>query len=315
MSGTFNYEQYADYTAKNPGNGNKVGFFKLKNDGDEALIRINCASVSDLTFASVHTISAGGKWLKVACHDPLGTTPGSCALCAAQTAGNSAISKASKKVYIQMLAAYKKPNGEFEAAAPVIWERAANFSREIAQLLKDYGALQNIVLKVTRNGVAGDMKTTYSMAYIPVFDKVELVPNDFSAFTNFNIARHSFYEKTDAEINTYFATGAFPEAPRNDTQTAGTAAPTAPQNTNNVYEGYVAQPTATPANTHTAQQPQSVPQTPVNPAPAVSQAPVNSPYTAPAAQAPVRQPAQAPASTPTTGAGTPPARTFGGFTF
>jgi len=211
----FSFSDYQNVVnaAQNKNNAARIGYFKLANDGDEALIRINCANVNDLLFASVHTISAAGKWLKVNCLNPLGTYNDGCELCTAAANGNSAISKAGKKVYIQMMVSYKdKTTGAWAEAIPVIWERPASFSREIANKLRDYGDLRQVLLKVTRNGVAGDMKTTYSMDYaVPTIFKPEMIPMDFSAFNNFNIAKHSYWEKTASEIHTFLTTGAFPE--------------------------------------------------------------------------------------------------------
>jgi hypothetical protein len=130
-----------------------------------------------------------------------------------------------------------------------------------------------------------------------------MIPADFSAFKNFNIAKHSYWEKTAEEINTFLTTGSFPEVAKNNTQQA---ASTVAQVANN----YNAQPApATPAYTAPA------PTTPVYTAPAapVTHAqPATPVYTAPAAPqytAPV-QPA-APAA-PATGT---PARNFTGFSF
>lgn len=219
----FNYEEYQNVVsaAKNGTSGVKVGFFKLANDGDEALVRINCSSVNDLDFASVHTISTEGKWLKVSCLNPLGNYNDNCELCTAVANGNKAISKAQKKVYIQMLASYKdKVTGTWSDPVPVIWERPASYSRDIANKLKDYGDLRQTLLKITRNGIAGDMKTTYSLDYaVPTIFKPEMIPMDFSAFNNFNIAKHSYWEKTAEEVHTYLITGAFPEVTKSTTAT------------------------------------------------------------------------------------------------
>jgi hypothetical protein len=214
--GQFTYQDYFNNSQQtsqaSTQQAQKVGFFKLKDDGDEALVRINLGSVEELQFAAVHTINAAGKWMKVSCLSPFGT--GSCPLCSASANGNSSISKASKKVYVQMMVAYRdKTTGAFSAAVPVVWERPAGFSKELANKLRDYGNLREVLLKVTRNGVAGDMKTTYSMDYaVPTVFKPELVPTDFSAFANFNIAKHSYWEKTPEEIMAFLQTGSFPEA-------------------------------------------------------------------------------------------------------
>jgi hypothetical protein len=122
------------------------------------------------------------------------------------------------------------------------------------------------------------MKTTYSISYIPIFDKPESVPTDFSAFVNFNIAKHSFWEKTTGEIQVFLNTGSFPEparAPQAPTPTDAEA----PTYTKPVYnEGYVA---PTMPNTSIPQAPAYQP--PVVPAFTAPVAPAAAPTAAPAA--------------------------------
>jgi hypothetical protein len=175
---------------------------------------------------------------------------------------------------------------------PVIWERPAQFSRELANKLMVAGDLKNVLVLITRNGKAGDMQTTYSVDVLPethpVF-KPEMIPADFSAFNNFNIAKHSYWEKTVEEINTFLATGQFPEVARaNNQQTVNNVA-----NTANAYTA----PT-TPAYTAPVQTVPAAPQFAPNPTPnfeaySAPQQPVNTavPNTATAtepAQTPVR---------------------------
>lgn len=216
----FSYDQYQEVIARaqtgsNNGGGQKIGFFKLKNDGDEALVRFNVKSLDDLQFATVHQLGASQKWMKVSCLNPVGSYHDTCPLCAAVASGNNTIGKAAKRVYVQLMVAYKDPTTQiFSAAIPVIWERPAGFSREIANLIKDYGDLTTRVFKVTRNGAANCMQTTYPISYIPLYDKPESVSDDFSAFANFNIAKHSFWEKSLGDINVFLNTGAFPEVAR-----------------------------------------------------------------------------------------------------
>lgn len=200
----------------------KIGFFKLKDDGDVALVRFNIGSTEDLKFAIGHTINANGRWMRVSCLNPINKfRSDDCPLCRANAGGDTSISIASKKVYIQMLVAYKdNTTGSISAAEPVVWERPDSFSREIANLLNDFGDLREHVFKVTRNGAAGDMKTTYTIGYVPLYDKPDYVPADLSAFDNFNIAKHSYWEKTEDEIRAFLETGSFPEvqrAPKADT--------------------------------------------------------------------------------------------------
>jgi len=236
MSGSvYGYNEYNNNvasTADTSANSSvKVGYFKLADDGDEALVRFNISSVDDLQFSTVHVINAGAnKWLKVSCLNPFGAYGEKCPLCEASNS-NSAISKAGKKVFLQALVSYKdKTTGAWSAAQPVIWERPAGFSKVIAGMLGDYGDLKNSLFKITRNGVKGDMKTTYGINYaMPTVFKPEMVPADFSAFDKFNIAKHSYWEKTSDELNTFLTTGKFPEvASAAPTQTAADTQQTPP---------------------------------------------------------------------------------------
>ena len=297
----FSYAQYQQVVAQAQaaGEGTKVGFFKLKDDGDIAIARLNISCNEDMSFASVHTIGSNGRWMKVSCLNPLGSYSGDCALCSAHAANpKGAVSKSAKKLFIQMMVSYRDPASVtgYTAPAPVIWDRPAAFSRELANKLMIAGDLRNTLVLITRNGKAGDMQTTYSMDILPadhpVF-KPDMIPVDFSAFNNFNIARHSYWEKTADEINTYLTTGQFPEraATTNNAAPAVAAAPAAaPTYSAPTTGGYV--------NPGTSAVPAQVP--PVTPvaAPATATPAVTSnPQTA------------APAST---GA---PARNFNGFSF
>lgn len=294
----FSYADYQNVVAQAQANGEggaKVGYFKLKNDGDIAIARLNIGSTDELMFASVHTIGINGKWIKVSCLNPLGSYNGDCGLCSAHNANpKGAVSKAAKKLFIPMMVSYRDPNAAtgYTAPAPVIWDRPAAFSRELANKLMVAGDLRNTLVLITRNGKAGDMQTTYSMDILPadhpVF-KPDMIPADFSAFNNFNIARHSYWEKTAEEIQAYLTTGQFPE--RANTQSTNTvanvaaaAAYVAPQT-----GGYVA-PTTTAA---------PVPSTPTIATPGVNTA----------------TPSAAPATTTAAPAGAAPNRNFSGFSF
>ena len=303
---SFSYSDYqqvvAQAQANANGDGTKVGYFKLANDGDIAIARINIGSPDEMSFASVHTLQSGGRWLKVSCHNPLGMNGGSCQLCSANVANpKGAVSKAAKKLFIPMLVSYRDPNaaGGYTAPAPVIWDRPASFSRELANKLMIAGDLRNTLVLITRNGKAVDMQTTYSVDILPetqpVF-KPEMIPADFGAFTNFNIARHSYWEKTSEEINAYLTTGQFPERIQSNNQQPATTVA-------NVANNYTA-----PANNFA---PAAAAQ------PAYSTAAPVSPTMTQVAQNP--QPATMPNMTASAGMGNPgagaPARNFTGFSF
>ena len=297
----FSYADYQNVVAQAQANGEgsaKVGYFKLKNDGDIAIARLNIGSTDELMFASVHTIGIGGKWIKVSCLNPLGSYNGDCALCSAHNANpKGAVSKAAKKLFIPMMVSYRDPNSAtgYTAPAPVIWDRPAAFSRELANKLMVAGDLRNTLVLITRNGKAGDMQTTYSMDILPadhpVF-KPEMIPADFSAFNNFNIARHSYWEKTAEEIQAYITTGQFPErAQANNQQVPQTVTASIPTTPAPVTSAPVYVAPAAPVT---------------NTVPGVT----TTPYTAPVA--PTADPNLNAAPADTTAA---PARNFTGFSF
>ena len=168
----FSYAQYQNVVAQAQANGEgtKVGYFKLKDDGDIAIARINISSTEEMMFASVHTLNVGGKWLKVNCLNPLGASNGACGLCSAHaTNPKGAVSKSVKKLFIPMMVSYRDPNAAtgYTSPIPVIWDRPAAFSRELANKLMIAGDLRNTLVLITRNGKAGDMQTTYSMDILP----------------------------------------------------------------------------------------------------------------------------------------------------
>lgn len=214
----FSYDQYAETVnrAKNGGtntNSVKVGWFKLGTN-QEAIVRFNVAELKDLQFANVHTIKTkSGKWMRVSCLNHIGQYEDNCELCHLVDQ-NRDVSKAAKRVYVQMLVSYKDAaTGGWTEAQPVIWERPAGFSTELGTLIKDYGSLKENLFKITRTGAGLDTRYSVNLAAPNVF-KASMVPADFSAFANFNIAKHSYWEKTAEEIAVFVATGEFPEAPK-----------------------------------------------------------------------------------------------------
>ena len=224
----FNYQDYQNVVnrAQNPSNNAvKIGFFKL-GDGQEALVRINVSKLDDLKFATVHAPVFGKKFeglgsgfTPVMCLNEVGSYSDACPFCKAAAEGSEVIGKAAKKVYVQMLVAYKDAaTGQFSNPQPVVWERPAGFSKELAAKLRDYENLAAHVFKITRIGSGKDTK--YSLDYIPVYDKPELIPADFGAFTNFDLTKHSFWVKTAEELAEFVANGSFSAAEQKPASTS-----------------------------------------------------------------------------------------------
>lgn len=292
----FSYSDYEKYTATHkasaPAAATTVKFFKLA-DGDEALVRINCGSINDLRFASVHPPvyqkkyeGLGSGFTPVSClfslvGGDLNVTPATaCPFCRAAEEGHEVIQKAVEKVYVEMLVAYRDPQtGGWAKAVPVVWERPAGFSRELANKLKDYGDLREYVFKISRTGSSKD--TRYTFDFIPPLNKPEIVPKDFSAFNTFNPAKHSYWELSAAEMQEYLKTNVFTVA------SAPKAAPTA-------------------ATVEEAPAPVTEAFTPA-PAEVMPTTPVNSEFTS--------RPAPAFTGSENTGTSDRPVRNFSGFSF
>lgn len=280
-----NFEDYQKYMEQHPkkengngGNGNfqKVGFFKLANDGDMALVRFCVDSLKDIDTEPVHQAQPAdiqgipGKWPKIKCLNELGSFDKVCPICAAIEQGDTTFSKVSRKCYIKMLVAYKNADGSFGAPQPVIWERGSSLGTELGRKLAIYGSLKESLFLVIRNGKAGNKETSYQIEPAPVKVYPEtLIPADFSAFENFRIDKHSFWIKTVDEIKTFYTTGAFPAPVAENTtaeantvtpqatqtqvqtaqvQTTQPAAPTYEQAEANPYVQPTAQPTAQPTD-------------------------------------------------------------------
>lgn len=241
---TFNYTDYTNVVNKAQNGGStsvKVGFFKLGGEGDQALVRINVANVDELHFATIHKPVYGKKYeglsnpyAGISCINPLGSYGDDCPLCRAAAQEGAVVGKAAKQVYVPMLVSYKdKATQQYSAPVPVIWERPAGFAKELAAKIQTFGSLKDSMFVITRTGMGKD--TRYILDYaVPQIFKPEMIPADFSAFNNFNVNRHSYWEKTVEEIETFLSTGSFPAikkdeavAPKAEASVAPTA-PTAP---------------------------------------------------------------------------------------
>ena len=123
-----------------------------------------------------------------------------------------------------MLVSYQgAATGAGSEVQPVVWERPAGFARELATKLQNYGDLTQNMLLISRTGSGQDTK--YSLDYaVPAVYKPERIPEDFSAFDNFKINKHSYFEVTAEDIETYLATVSFPAAKKDEAHAAKTVA-------------------------------------------------------------------------------------------
>lgn len=133
----------------------RVGFFTLKNDGDEAIVRFMHDSPADFDIVAVHPVVVDGKNRKVNCiRDPQEPVD-NCPFCAA---GKSL----QYRFYIHLIEYRPGEDGHMQAI-PRVWERPTAFATMLNNYIQDLGPLSNILCKVRRNGAAGSTNTTYTI--------------------------------------------------------------------------------------------------------------------------------------------------------
>lgn len=130
-------------------------YFGLKEDKDTAIVRFMYNDVEDIQGYSFHEVATDKDYKKkVDCLRQAGDSKDTCPLC-------SAGYKVDTKAFLHV---YNEDTGEMQ-----IWERSKKYLAEIADLLEEYGELQTLPIKITRNGKKGSTSTTYTM--IPLVKK------------------------------------------------------------------------------------------------------------------------------------------------
>ena len=233
------YQKVQDQYENN--SGTDIGFFSLKNNGDEAIVRIMHDSSEDFDIIGAHSIQVGNRYPNVEClrnpNDPVDVCP----LCKSGA-------KFSYKFFVHMIQ-YTTDEAGNVVAKPVVWERSAKqMGQKLVTMIQEYGPLSDLIFKIRRNGAPGDMKTTYEMMMAnPAVYRPEMYPRMDEAFANYNVSGRHVMSKTAEEMIQYLNTGSFPAkeaktSPAYDNagqnrvttaQAAYTQAPTmqAPQNT------------------------------------------------------------------------------------
>lgn len=187
----------------------RVGFFSLKNNGDEAIVRIMHDSTADFDVLTTHAITVNGKHRRVNCvrnpQDPIDRCP----LCAAD-------SKIENRLYIHMIQYVKDEQGQ-TVPQPVVWERSLSYATQLKNLIQEYGPLSECVFKIRRNGAPGDMSTKYDIMFgNPAVYKEEFYPKCADMFENYSAIGNAVMDKNVDELNYYLQNGSFPEVKKNE---------------------------------------------------------------------------------------------------
>ena len=187
---------YENISFENNSNQGNVGFFNLKQDGEEAIVRFMIDSVQDMDLQTIHNIRLDGKFREVSClRNPMDDM-NVCPLCAQGV-------KVQQAFYIRLLKYTQDENGGIRVE-PMVWKRNASvYAPKLKGYLDNYGPLSNIVCKIIRHGKPGDMKTTYDIipALNPQEYTAERFPIDKTAFEDFSVLGRMVLEKTYEELS------------------------------------------------------------------------------------------------------------------
>ena len=181
---------------------NLVRFFALKNDGDEAVVRIMHDTTDSFDLVTTHLIQHNNKYRRVNCiRDPREPLE-NCPLCKAGV-------KIQQRMYIHLIEYVKDDYGKIIPQGK-IWERSATYAMTIKNLIDEYGPLSDCIFKIRRNGKPGSRETTYSILYgNPQMYKVEDYPKDETIFKNYSAVGTAVLDKSFEELAEFLATGKF----------------------------------------------------------------------------------------------------------
>lgn len=180
-----------------------VDFFSLKNDGDEAIVRILHDSVDSFNILTTHPILVDNKNRKVNCIRTAKEPIDNCPLCKAGY-------KVENKIFINILQYETDATGAVVPKAKV-WERSIAYAKKLKDLITEYGPLSECIFKIKRSGKPGSIDTTYSILYgNPMIYNVTVYPKDTSAFDGYNVLGSMVMNKNFDELSEYVSTGAFP---------------------------------------------------------------------------------------------------------
>lgn len=169
-----------------------VGFFSLKDDNDQAVVRFMFDSVDELDVVSLHRVSIGGRMRSVSCFRNPMQPVDACPICASDKVPQ-------QKIFIPLVEYSRDEKGEV-VAEPKIWERPASYGNVLNSRVEAYGPLSESVFKVIRHGAAGERGTTYSVNYCkPEIYRPDIYVKDGSAFDGFKVVGRIVLDLTKEE--------------------------------------------------------------------------------------------------------------------
>lgn len=176
------------------GDGPRVGYFSLKNDGDEAVVRFCYDDPDQFDIMTTHQTTIEGKFRRVNClRESFKDSPDSCPMCAAGV-------PVQQRFYIKLLE-YTRDDNNNVVAQPKIWERPTSYVTILSNLFSEYGDISDSVFKIKRSGEKGSLQTTYSiMLANPSVYNSDKYPKNNAAFDGYNVLGGAVLDKSFDEL-------------------------------------------------------------------------------------------------------------------
>lgn len=136
---------------------NLVSYFSLKDNGDEAIVRIMHDSTADFDICDVHQIPINGRYQKVNCIRSANDPIENCPLC---ESGN----KLQRRIFIHLIEYVRDDQGKIQAI-PKVWDRPISYAYKLKNYIEEYGPLSDSVCKIKRKGAKNSKSTDYDIMY------------------------------------------------------------------------------------------------------------------------------------------------------
>lgn len=192
--------------AKFEANGPMVGYFNLKNDGDEAVVRFAYTDPGQLDIITTHQTTVDGKFRRVNCLRDFTDPIEACPMCASGT-------KQDNRFYIKLIEYVREEDGSIKAV-PKIWDRPTSYVSRLNNFFIEYGDdLEDVVFKVKRSGEAGSKTTDYfiTLANPKIYNEAQY-PKVPDAFEKYSVVGTAVLDKNFEELTEMLGGKAAPTA-------------------------------------------------------------------------------------------------------
>ena len=200
------FEQAMKDFGEKSNNNTSIGFFSLKNDGNEAIVRFMHDTTESFDMHSTHPVKVNDRYtgyascLRSSLKDPIEKCP----LCQNKININN-------NIFIHLIQYIKDESTGSIIAQPKIWVRNVTYARTLSSLMNEYGPLSESIFKIRRNGAAGSRDTTYDIMYCrPDIYNENVYPKHLEFFKDYTVLDNIVKNYTYSDLNFYVLNNRLP---------------------------------------------------------------------------------------------------------